>query len=462
MDNGRRDVVVLGGGLAGLAAGFILTTTDQRVTVVERDPIVGGLSKTIVHGEFRFDLGGHRFFTKNKKIEQFVRDLMGDEFIVVPRRSKIYLRRRYFDYPLKPGNAILGMGIPTTLKIVSDYGLQKLKGASQKRVVISLEDWVIKNFGRTLFDIYFREYSEKVWGIECSRICMEWVAQRINGLSLVTAIKNAFLKFSGRDIATLADRFFYPKLGIGRISERLKDGIERRNPVFMNTEVIRLNHDNSRIKSVVARNCEGTVTIKADEFISSIPLTRLIQILHPPLPDDILKSASKLKYRDLVIVAVIINRERVTDQSWIYIPEKKIPFGRLHEPKNWSPMMAPDDKTVLVTEYFCFEGDMIWMAGDEDLLSTTISHLESLGFIQRDEVIDGIVIRVAGAYPLFEIGYKEEHDKICGYLNRFDNLHIVGRGGRFRYYNIDHAIESGIEVAEKVLNYRRPSRIDLL
>jgi len=447
----NNEILILGGGLTGLSAGYVLSHAGFRVKVFESASTVGGLSKTIVHNGFRFDLGGHRFFSKSKKINDFVKGLMGGELISVPRKSKIYMRNKYFNYPLKPLNAMFGLGIPTTLKIISDYGVERVKKLIREPENISLEDWVVSNFGRKMFDIYFKEYSEKVWGIECSRISAEWVAQRIRGLSLARAIKNAFFKFNGKDVPSLVDRFLYPQLGIGRISDRLQEEIERDNDVFTDASVQRIIHSNFKVNSIVVRNHDHSNVIHGREFISSMPITKLIKMLHPSPPENIIAAASKLKFRDLVIVAIMVDRQRVTDQTWIYIPEQKIPFGRIHEPTNWSEKMAPEGKTLVVMEYFSFIGDKVWNESNERLIDITVENLEHLGFIKRHEVIDGAVVRTPKAYPLFEVGYKKIYDEIYDYLSRFKNLHIAGRSGMFRYYNMDHAIESGTNTAEKII-----------
>lgn len=451
MSDPQKETIILGGGLTGLSAGYVLTRAGLKAQVFESDSTVGGLSKTIQQNGFRFDLGGHRFFTKNTKTNAFVKDLMDAELLSVHRTSKIYMRNRFFDYPLKPLNAMFGLGIATTFQIMTDYGLEKIQGLIKERDHVSLEDWVVSNFGRTMFDIYFREYSEKVWGIECSKISAEWVAQRIRGLSLAKAVKNAFFKFTGKDIPTLADRFIYPELGIGRISERLKEEIEKDNDVFTDTKVERINHSNGRVDSIVVKNRSHTSVMHGEEFISSLPMTKLVSMLHPLPPAEVRDAASKLKFRDLVIVALMIDRRRVTDQTWIYIPEQKIPFGRIHEPTNWSEKMAPEGKTVIVMEFFSFRGDNIWNETDKRLAHITVENLENLGFIKRDEVIDSAVVRAPKAYPLFEVGYEKPCAEIYNYLSRFKNLHIAGRSGMFRYYNMDHAIESGIETAEKII-----------
>jgi protoporphyrinogen oxidase len=444
-------ILVLGGGLTGLSAAYILAKAGLGVTVFESDSAVGGLSKTIVHDGFRFDLGGHRFFTKDREVDAFVRGLIKDELVTVRRTSKIYLHGKYFDYPLRPLNAIFGLGIPTTLQILSDYGFERVKRLVKEKRSISLEDWVVKNFGRTMFDIYFKEYSEKVWGIECSRISAEWVAQRIKGLSLGKAIKNAFFKFSGTNLPTLADSFIYPQLGIGRISERLAEKINESNKVFTDTCVERINYSGSRIDSIAVKGNPHSQVLRGEEFISSLPLTALVKMLNPLPPRDILDAASRLKFRDLVVVAVMVDRKRVTDQTWIYIPEQEIPFGRIHEPTNWSDKMAPEGKTLVVMEFFSFRGDRIWNESDRRLTDITIENLERLGFLSKNEVLDSAVVRVPKAYPLFDVGYKDLCDEIYEYLGKFKNLHLAGRCGMFRYYNMDHAIASGLQTAAKII-----------
>jgi len=454
MSDPENDILILGGGLTGLSAGKVLACGGHRVKVFESDSTVGGLSKTIEKDGFRFDLGGHRFFTRDEKVDNFVRSLMDGELLTVHRTSKIYMQNKFFDYPLRPLNAMLGLGIPTTVKIMADYGWEKVKRLLKETDTVSLEDWVVSNFGRTMFNIYFKGYSEKVWGIDCSRISAEWVAQRIKGLSLAKAVKNAFFKFTGKDIPTLADRFIYPELGIGRISERLKEEIERDNEVFTHTRVESINHFSGRLDSIVVKKQGLTSIVHGEEFISSMPITQLLRMLNPPPPASVLEAAAKLKFRDLVVVALMIDRRRVTDQTWIYIPEQRIPFGRIHEPTNWSGKMAPEGKTIIVMEFFSFRGDQTWNSPDEMLTDITIDNLEALGFINRGEVIDSAVVRAPKAYPLFEVGYKGLCDEIYDYLGRFRNLHIAGRSGMFRYYNMDHAIESGIEAAEEIIKKR--------
>jgi len=449
-NNRKTDVIILGAGLAGLAAGHALSRNGRDILVIERDPGVGGLAKTVHHAGFRFDIGGHRFKTTNPSIENLVTELMGSELLQVKRSSKILLRGKYFDYPLKPLNAFFGFGIPTATRILTDYLLERFLRARKNVPLISLQDWVVHNFGRTLFDIYFREYSEKIWGLACQEICMEWVQQRIQGLSLGLAIKHAFYKSAGRHLRTLANTFLYPPLGIGQIAEKFAAEIRRKNDILTSSRIMQIRHNGNRITGVVVQNGDTVNLCHGSEFISSIPLTTFVQLLNPKPPLPVLNTAAKLRYRDLVVVTVMIDRARVTDQTWIYIPEHSIPFGRIHEPTNWSPEMAPEGKTHLVTEHFCFRGDSTWSASDQELVTLTVTSLESLGFIKRHEVIDSVVLRIPNAYPLFEVGYAKHCEILSKYVEGFSNLVQIGRGGLFKYYNMDHAIESGIEAADMI------------
>ncbi len=444
------ETLILGGGLAGLAAGCALTQAGRQVQVLEGAGAVGGLARTMVHDGFRFDLGGHRFFTHDVRVEEFVRELLGDELVTVPRASRIYLRGKWIEYPLRPLGALFGLGPRTSAQILLGYASTNIARRLRPAPLVSLEDWVVAHFGRPLFEFYFRDYSEKVWGITCRDISAEWMAQRVQGLSLGAAIRRAFLK-RGAALPTLVDRFLYPRLGIGSIAERLRARIERSSPIATGTRVVRMRHDGRRIESVTVLQGDQEHELRGETILSTIPLTQVIQSLSPHAPVDVRAAAARLRYRDLVIVAVMIGRKRATDQTWIYFPGKDIPFGRLHEPTNWSAAMAPPGCTLLVTERFCFRGDATWNASDADLIETTVHHLEKLGFIHRHEVLDGKVVRVSTAYPLFEVGYQERSRILCDYLARFDNLQVAGRGGLFRYYNMDQAISSGLAAADALL-----------
>jgi protoporphyrinogen oxidase len=445
-----KETLILGGGLTGLAAGWALTRLGRRVRVLEGADAIGGLARTVARDGFRFDLGGHRFFTNDARVDGFVRELLGDELVTVPRASRIYLRGKWIEYPLRPLGAISGLGLRASAQILLGYAAASVARRIRPAPLVSLEDWVVAHFGRPLFELYFRDYSEKVWGIGCREISAEWMAQRVQGLSLGAAIRHAFLR-RGAALPTLVDRFLYPRLGIGSIAERLGAAIGRSSTIATGARVMRVRHDGRRVEGATVRRGDQVQELRGAAFLSTIPLTELIQALSPHAPVEVRAAAARMRYRDLVIVAVMLERERATDQTWIYFPGMDIPFGRLHEPTNWSAAMAPPGCTLLVTERFCFRGDATWNASDAELIETTVYHLEKLGFIRRREVLDGMVVRIPAAYPLFEIGYQERSRILCDYLQRFDNLQVAGRGGLFRYYNMDQAISSGLSAAEALL-----------
>ncbi len=455
---GARDVVILGAGLAGLTAGSLLTRSGADVTIVERDTAVGGLARTIEHNGFRFDLGGHRFHTENRGVEKLVRSVLGEDVLEVDRSSKILMDGRYFDYPWRPVNALSGLGVGTAAAVLFSFAAERLRQRFRKPETISFEDEIVRRFGRAMFDIFVREYSEKVWGVACGRMARELAEWRIQGLSVRAALRDALFARHRGTVRTLARKFVYPAQGIGQLAEGLRRQIEEYGRVLTGTTVTGINHSGGRIDGLTLRNGARTDRRQAGELASSIPLSVLVRLLDPKPPEEILKAAAGLRFRDLIVVAVMIDRARVTDQTWIYVPERKIPFGRIHEPTNWSRHMAPDGKTLLVTEHFCFRGDDRWCAGDDALVEDTVASLDGLGLIRRHEVIDSLVLRVPDAYPLFEIGHDESRRKICEYLARFENLQVIGRGGMFRYFNMDHAMESGIAAAEAIIARTTRSR----
>jgi len=447
------DVAVIGAGPAGLSAAFVLSENQKNTVVLEMSSQVGGISRTIERDGFRFDIGGHRFFTKDDEIDQFFRDILGDEAIWVNRSSKIFYLGKYFDYPLKPANALLGMGVVTTTKCLADYGYVKVRNIFSKPEIVSLEDWVSNEFGNQLFKLFFKNYTEKVWGIDCDQIEAEWAAQRIKGLSLRVAVKDALFPQKNGKVATLIDKFLYPRLGIGRISERLAEDVEKHgNEVRLRSRVAAINHDGAHITSVDVESKDGPYTLEVEQLCSSMPLTELVTAMRPEAPAEVVEAALSLRYRDLVTVNLMIDKPEVTDQTWIYIHEPTIKLGRIHEPKNWSPAMAPEGKSSIVAEYFCFQDDDIWGMEDQDLIDLTISDLDKrLGFLKKEEVIDAFVVRVPKAYPMYELGYEGPLNKIRDYVNSFDNLEIVGRYGTYKYNNMDHSMKTGILAARNIL-----------
>jgi len=442
-------------GLAGLTAAHQLLESGKHVIVIEKNINVGGLASTISENGFRFDLGGHRFITQDKIVDDFVKNLLEGDYLVVPRTSKILLANKYFHYPLKPFNSIFSMGVKKSLKIMTEYLSERIKmripGTQARRQPRCLEDWVIQQFGKTMFELYFKEYSEKVWGIDCKNIAKEWIEQRIQGLSLGAAIKSALFNKKDDKYTTLTDHFIYPHLGIGAIADKLSAHIATQNEIFTRTSVVRLNHENNQIKSAVVKQGDKNKIIEAHDYVSSVPITTLVNSLSPKPPKKVQQAVSRLRYRSLLLVTIMLDQERVTDQTWIYFPEKNIPFGRIHEPTNWSAKMAPPGKTLLVAEYFCFEQDEIWCSNDKQLTDLTIRHLQSLCLIKSQDVLGARVLRIPHAYPLFENGFQSNCELIGEYLEQFSNLYMTGRTGNFKYYNMDHTIGSGMDVAQEII-----------
>jgi len=443
--------VILGGGLSGLSAGAWLTQAGRPATILERDREVGGLARTIRHGRFRFDLGGHRFLTGNRQLQAFVSELLGEDLLDVPRKSQIYINGKHIDYPLSPVNAVFGMGLAKTGSILLDYGKEKLRSIVHPRSITSLEDWVVSQFGRTIFNLYFKNYSEKVWGIDCRQISRDWVAKRIDGLSLWKFMVHSLVKFPSRRIKTLTDSFSYPRMGIGQLPDRLACMVKAGNTVRTGASVEKILHDRWRITGIQFTDGKATQTIRGTNYISSIPVTRLIEKLDPSPPEHICRTVTRIRFRSLVIVALFINKQNMTDLTWMYFPGQDIPFGRIHEPKNWSADLAPPGKSHIVAEYFCDREDATWRTPDDVLVDTTAHHLQGLGFFTRGEVLDGRVLRIPFAYPVFDLAYRDHLKVITDYLEGFSNLYLAGRNGMFSYLNMDQAMESGIHAAEQVL-----------
>lgn len=453
MTETNTEVCVIGAGPAGLSAAFVLSENDRQLVVLEMSGQVGGISRTIERDGFRFDIGGHRFFTKDDEVNEFFRRILGDEAIWVPRSSKIFYLNKYFDYPLKPANAIFGMGVGTTARCLADYGYVKVRNLFSQPEIVSLEDWVSNEFGRELFKLFFKNYTEKVWGIDCSLIDAEWAAQRIKGLSLRVAVKDALFPQKNGKVATLIDKFMYPRLGIGRISERLAEEVELHgNEVRLQSKAAAINHEGDRVTSIDVESGAGSYNLAVEQLVSSMPLTELVLAMRPAAPAEVVAAAKSLRYRDLITVNLMIDKPQVTDQTWIYIHDPTITLGRIHEPKNWSVDMAPEGKSSIVAEYFCFAGDDVWNMDDQDLVDMTVRDLDQrLGFLKQEEVIEGFVVRVSKAYPMYELGYEEPLNKVMAYVDSFSNLQIVGRYGTYKYNNMDHSIKTGILAARNLL-----------
>lgn len=434
--------VVIGAGPAGLTAAYELAKKGMQSIVLEKDSKVGGISRTETYKGYRFDIGGHRFFTKVDAVQRFWYEIMGDEFIKVPRMSRIFYQGKFFDYPLSLLNTLSNLGIRSSFFILMSYLQAKVKARLQPdRPLETFEQWVSDRFGERLYRIFFKTYTEKVWGIPCHKIRADWAAQRIQGMSLKRAVINAI--FGSQNAKSLIKEFDYPLLGPGQMWERCQEILEQKgSPTLLDTQVIRVERDGKRITRIIAKQNGETLEFTGDYFISSLPVTALMRQLDPAPPKPVLEAAKGLKYRDFLIVSLVINHENLFPDNWIYIHSPEFKVGRIQNFKNWSPAMVPDQsKTCLGLEYFCSQGDAIWEMSESELIALATREIVDLGLVpRREDVEDGCVIRQQKAYPVYDGEYRQHLKVIQDYVETFENLQTVGRNGMHRYNNQDHSM----------------------
>lgn len=446
-----RKTVIIGCGPAGLAAGYELAKRGESVVCIEQDDTVGGISRTLEHNGYRFDIGGHRFFTKLSRVNDLWHEVLKDDFLRRPRLSRIYYNNKFFNYPLKPTNALMGLGIFNSFTILASYFVSKVRPYPNED---TFEQWVSNRFGKKLYNTFFKTYTEKVWGIPCSDIQAEWAAQRIKGLSLSSAIKNALFGSRGKKIKTLIDEFDYPRLGPGQMYEAMAERIaEMGGTVLMKTRVVKLNWAGSGIASVVVRDAQGSETvIEATHFLSSTPVTDLVRYISEDVPAEVIAAAESLKYRSLLTVNLMLDQRETFPDTWIYIHSPDVKVGRIQCFKNWSPDMVPsDDVSSIGLEYFCTEGDQLWAAEDEELVQLAKDEIAKLKLADPTAVSDAFVYRCPKTYPVYSMDYQGHLEKIRDYLRGVGNLQCIGRNGMFKYNNMDHSIMSGLLAADNIM-----------
>ncbi len=448
-----QSIVVIGAGPAGLTAAVDLAESGHSVTVLESDPeYVGGIARTVSYKGYRFDIGGHRFFSKSTEITQRWKDRLSHEFISVRRLSRIFYGGKFYDYPLKAFNALSNLGLIATAACVTSYAKAQLFPV---RPETSFATWVSNRFGRRLFNTFFKTYTEKVWGMSCDEISADWAAQRIKGLSLGKAIWNALVpqKKGGKTIKTLIDSFEYPRLGPGQMWEKYRDDLTTAGgAVRMGETVISIQTDFDRATSVRTRDVNGVEReYEGSQFVVSMPLRDCVLAIEPPLEPKVRDAANRLKYRDFFTVALMVKRTDLFPDNWIYIHDPSVKLGRVQNFNNWSPEMVPDaGTTCLGLEYFCFAGDPLWNTSDEELIALGKREIAKLGLVREDEIVDGCVVRAEKAYPIYGPGYQDDLKIIREALKQFPNLQPVGRNGMHKYNNQDHSMMTAVLAAKNI------------
>jgi protoporphyrinogen oxidase len=448
--------VIAGAGPAGLTAAYQLTKHGQSCVVLEADPnMVGGISRTDEYKGYRFDIGGHRFFSKSAEINALWREILGDELLTCPRLSRIYYNGKFFQYPLRPVEALRKLGPLVSARCAMSYVKASLRPI---RPVRSYEDWVVNQFGRVLFEIFFKTYTEKVWGMPTHTISADWAAQRIQGLNAFRAVADVLLgrwaKGRGGVVKTLIDRFQYPRLGPGQMWEVARDHVLRAGgAVHLDRRVIRIEHDGREITAMVAGDSKGNLTrYHGRHFLSTLPVRELVMSMVPAAPIAVQRAAGSLKYRDFLTVVLIIDQAETFPDTWIYIHEPSVRLGRVQNFKNWSPDLVPDaSKTSLGLEYFCFEGDDLWTTPDDDLIALGQREIEAIGLVPRGKVIDGCVVRMPKAYPVYDGSYQDNVSVVRDWISRFGNLQLAGRNGMHKYNNQDHSMMTALLAARNIL-----------
>ena len=443
-------IVVAGAGPAGLTAAYLLAKSGYAVTVLEADDIVGGISRTARYKEFRFDIGGHRFFTKITPVQEIWEELLGEEFIEVPRLSRIHYNGKFFNYPLKAANALAGLGLYEAAMIVMSYARARLRPSPIEE---NFEQWVSNRFGSRLYRIFFKTYTEKLWGLPCTEIRAEWAAQRIQGLSLMRAIMSATsLQRRSVHIKSLIEQFRYPRLGPGQMWERAAERVEALGGrVLMRHKVRKYVMEKGEARAVEVETPTGLMRIDADHFINTIPLRSLVRSIDPVAPQTVTAAAEKLAYRDFVLVALILDRENIFPDNWIYVHTPGVKVGRIQNFNNWSKAMVPrEGATCVGMEYFCFAGDGLWTTPDAELVDLAGKELAQLGLAPDAKVIDGTVVRMPKAYPIYDATYRVSVDTIRDYLDGIPNLVTVGRNGMHKYNNQDHSMYTAMLAVENM------------
>jgi protoporphyrinogen oxidase len=447
------EIVCIGAGPACLSAAYELSKTKDVLVLEANSEYVGGISRTVNYKNFLFDIGGHRFFSKSQEINDFWQEILGDEMLTRPRKSRIYYGGKFYSYPLKPFEALFNLGAFESLHCMASYLLRKVFPLKEPK---NFQEWVSNQFGDRLFSIFFQTYTEKVWGMKCTEISADWAAQRIKGLSLWNAISSALFPQNKHNVKSLIDSFKYPRKGPGQMwsatTEKIKQNGGR---VWLGRKVIKLNYlPNVKKWEVVYINPEGQeYSVLCKRVISSAPMGKLVENLTPKPTQKIIDCAKNLKYRDFLVVALMVEDKNRFDDNWLYIHDPKVKVGRIQNFKSWSPDMVPDPtKNCYGLEYFCNEGDETWKLSDNELIELAKKEITQLEIIDSAKIIDGCVVRQKKAYPVYDESYADRVAQIREYVfENYPELYLVGRNGMHKYNNQDHAMMTGLLTAENII-----------
>ena len=450
--NSAGKLVIVGAGPSGLAAALEGTKNANEVLIFESSSHLGGLSRTVDFEDCRFDVGPHRFFTKNAEVNQLFNEILGNDQIRVKRLTRIFYKGKYFNYPITPLNALLGLGVFNSIAIFVSYAFARVKALTFPSQLKNFEEWVTNQFGSRLYRIFFKTYTEKVWGIPCTEISDQWASQRIKNLNLREAIVRALFGSPKKVIKTLVDEFGYPRMGSGQFYHKMASIIESNGgEVRLNSPVERICHQDQVVKSIVVNNNNEEQIITGDFFLCSAPLTEILEMLEPAPPSSVLEASRALRYRDHIGVQLKMRNINFSD-NWIYIHSPEVKMARLANYRNFSPSMADkDDISPMTAEYFTFKDDAVWSLSDDQLIELAIKEISKMGLAQLDQFVSGFVIRSEKAYPVIDQNSIMYVETIRNWIKGFQNLIPIGRSGMFKYNNQDHAIATGLLAARTAL-----------
>lgn len=447
----KKKILVLGGGPCGLSAAWELSRYGHDVTVIEKESRVGGLCITNEYKGYRFDLGGHRFISKNKELVENVCNMMGNELLTAQRKSVILLQGKTFEYPLSAKDIFLKMDLWTNLKAFTSYVIAAISRVIFRKKDISFEDWIVNRFGRTLYNFFFGPYTEKLWGISPKLISTDWASQRISLLNLKDVIFRLFKLKKGTP-RTYAKGYFYPKKGIGQMFDIMSEEISKMGGrIILNATVSGIQISKNGVESICYTQYGAAKTIDCDAVISTIPLPDLIKAFPGYQVQDVIHHTASLKFRSVRFLNILVDLPDISDNTWMYVSEGKYITTRIQEPKRRSPFSAPEGKTSVMLEIPCNENDEIWNCSGESLLKRCLADLKELGIDIQDKVIDYFTTSVIHGYPVYSLDYAMHRQKLFDFLDQYENLITCGRQGTFRYIFMDTAMEMGITAAQNLM-----------